>query len=157
MERNHLQYIEDAFKGIPESLLLNTPSAGGLWGNVQINVPALLKQHLCSMRINDETTPAGDSGPSLSDEELQQLLQPPHEVVLKAVELVRWQQLLVTALDMSGWPVQPTGFKKLISQFEHTAAMRKLVLSNCGLTADTAGRFVLQTHSGCTSAFFVFL
>jgi len=141
MERNHLQYIEDALRDIPASLQLNNSAAGGLWGNVQLNFPALLKQHLCSKPNSDDTTTAGDSKPSLSDEELQQLLQPPHEVVLKAVELVGWQQLLVTALDMSEWPVQFAGFKKLMSQFEHTAAMRKLVLSNCGLTADTAGRF----------------
>jgi hypothetical protein len=96
-------------------------------GNVQLNLPALLQQHLSS---STDTAAAADT--------LQQQ-RPSHEAVLQLLSTLDWQNLQVTALDVSGWDLQLSGWKQLLGSVRRANAMRKLVLSNCNITGNPGG------------------
>lgn len=134
---------------------MDFPTVGGRWGNVQLNLPILTQQQQDKAPINNNTTAAAAADGSdvnagspeqqeqqqepLSAHDLQQLLQPPHEAVLQAVELLSQQQLLITAVELTGWQLHTNGWEKLLKNFEATNALRKLVVRQCDITAATAG------------------
>jgi hypothetical protein len=51
------------------------------------------------------------------------------------LDLIDWDVVQVTALDVSGWNMGLKGWKHLAAKLERTNALHELVLSNCRVTA----------------------
>lgn len=103
-------------------------------GHIQLNLPALLEQHI-STGINDDTATDADKDKLPEQQQLEQLRKPSHEVVLQVIGTIDWQKLQVAALDLSGWDLQLKGWEQLLKGMGQADAMRKLVLSNSNIAA----------------------
>lgn len=55
---------------------------------------------------------------------------------MQVLDLIDWQKLQVTALDLSGWQLGLAGWERLAGKVQQANAMRKLVLSNCDISTD---------------------
>jgi hypothetical protein len=118
-------------------------------GNIQLNLPALIKQHLSTTSSKDDTAPETDTDPGLSQDQ-QTLLQPSHADVLRAVQLlseqIRDEAVLISALDLSGWDLGLEGWQQLVKCVMHSnnnkqvhIVLRKVVLRNCCISGNPGG------------------
>jgi hypothetical protein len=105
-------------------------------GNVQLNLPALLRQHIFSAGEDNTTATADTDADTIKQQQRQRLLQPSNSDVKQLISKIDWQKLQVTALDLSRWDLQLQGWKLLAKSISRANAMRKLVLSNCSISSD---------------------
>lgn len=105
-------------------------------GNVQLHLPALLRQHISSTCENDTTAAADTDAGSSKEQQRQRLLQPSQADLKQLISTIDWQKLQVTALDLSRWDLQLQGWKLLLKHISRANAMRKLVLSNCSISGN---------------------
>jgi hypothetical protein len=110
-------------------------------GNIQLNLPALVKQHLSTASSKGDTSPQDDTDPGISQDQ-QNLVKPSHADVLRAAQLlseqIRDQAVCITALDMSGWDLRLKGWQQLLKGVRNML-LCKVVLQNCCISGNPGG------------------